>query len=224
MVRRFTIAAVSISLSIWLAASLDVADAAKDQSRIGEEPKPQPSPNSPFSPGNDELDLNTPGDNSIPDAPFEILEPDEIPHVKSIELTLDMAKRAIRALDEVHNKYEDQGIADYDTLEEFVAATDAGKRLESDVRRYGFTNITDWNDSISSVGYAYLAVVHDEDEQIRQQISEIQIDPEISAAEKERLVGSLEAMISSANNRSIIRQLMRDDYYAAKLQLLEQTE
>ena len=225
MVRGFTTATVSITLLIWLATSLNDARAAKDQSRINGESEPQStSPRSPFNPDFKDEDFDLRDTGPSPNDSFEVLEPDDIPVIKSIELTLDIAKRAINALAEVRDKYNDKGIDDYDTLEEFVSKTEAGKLLEADVQRFGFENITDWNTSISSVGFAYLAIVDDEEAQIRQQISEIQIDPEISADEKEQLVSSLEAMIASANNKSIVRQLMRDAYYSKKIKLLEETE
>ena len=221
MVRRFTVAAVSISLLLWLAASPERASAVKDQSRIGEEEKLPPSPTSPFSPDDSEQHKDEqPG----PAVPFEMLEPADIPIVISVELTMDMAKRAIDALAEVRDKYNDQGIEEYETLEEFVEATPAGKRLEKDVMMFGFKDVTDWNASISSVGFAYSAVVDDEEDEIRQQISEIQIDPQIDAEAKRKMVASLEAMIASDNNKSIIRQLMQDEYYSARLKLLEETE
>ena len=59
---------------------------------------------------------------------------------------------------------------------------------------------------------------------IRQQINEIQSDPEIDAEAKKKMIASLEAMIASDNNKSVIRQLMGDEYYADKLKLLEETE
>ncbi|MDH3741810.1 MAG: hypothetical protein OER56_09455 [Hyphomicrobiales bacterium] len=225
MVRKFTIAIVSINLLFWLAASPEGAGAVKDQSRIGEEGKLPPSPTSPFSPHGDPED--TPGhhqDKPDPAVPFEVLEPEDIPVVVSVELTIDLAKRALDALAEVRDKYNDQGIDEYETLEEFVRETEAGKRLEKDIRRFGFKDITDWNTSISSVGFAYGAATDNEEDDIRQQISEIQIDSQIDAETKQKMISSLEAMIASDNNKSIIRQLMQDEYYLARLKLLDETE
>ncbi|NNE24352.1 MAG: hypothetical protein HKN11_17260 [Rhizobiales bacterium] len=225
MVRKFTIAAVSINLLVWLAASPDGAGAVKDQSRIGEEDKLPPSPTSPFSPHDDpEVAPEHKQDEPDPKVPFEALEPEDIPVVVSIELTIDLAKRALDALAEVRDKYNDQGIDEYETLEEFVRETEAGKRLENDIKRFGFKDITDWNTSISSVGFAYGAATVNEDDDIRQQISEIKIDPQIDAETKQKMISSLEAMIASDNNKSIIRQLMQDEYYSARLKLLDETE
>ena len=230
MVRVFAALAVSISLSIGLAASPSRSFAAKDQARIGEDPESAPKKSAPLGPHN--MFEDPPNMEPIPDGgedpgqvvPFELLESEDIPVIKTIELTVDIAKRAIDALSEVRDKYNDQGIDEYDTLEEFVSATDAGKRLEADVRRFGFEDITDWNTSITSVGFAYGAVKDGEEEEILQQISEIKADAEIEADAKTQMIASLQAMIASTNNKSIVRQLMQDEYYAAKLKLLDATE
>ncbi len=235
MMRKFTVAAVSISLMVWLSASPNRLLATKDQSRIGEEPQKSPSTSSPFSPHfvpDNKAPKKKPQEPSLPDVPhdpgqvvpFEVLEPEEIPVIKTIELTIDIAKRAVDALAEVRDKYNEDGIDEYETLEEFVAETEAGKRLEADVRRFGFQDISDWNMSIASVGFAFGAVHDGEDEAILQQITTIKEDPDIDAAARAKMISSLEAMIASDNNKSIIRQLMQDQYYAAKLRLLEETD
>ncbi|MGI9464211.1 MAG: hypothetical protein ACR2OM_09740 [Aestuariivirgaceae bacterium] len=234
--RELTVAAVSISLLIWLAASPNSLLAAKkDQSRIGEEPQKPPSTNSPFNPHfvpdkpEPETTPKQAPEPDLPDdpdqvVPFDILEPEDIPIIKTIELTIDIAKRAVDALAEVRDKYNEQGIDEYETLEEFVTATEAGKRLEADVRKFGFQDISDWNTSIASVGFA-LGALHDgEEAEILQQIANIKENPDIDAVARAKMVSSLEAMIASENNKSIVRQLMQDEYYAARLKLLEETE
>ena len=124
----------------------------------------------------------------------------------------------------MRDKYNDQGIDAYETLEEFVRETDSGKLLEKDIKSFGFKDVTDWNTSISSVGFAYGAVTDNEEAEIRQQISEIQIDAQINDEAKRKMIASLEAMIASDNNKSIVRQLMQDEYYSERLKLLEETE
>ncbi len=227
MVLRFAVAAVSISLLIWLAASPNRGFAARDRTRIEDEPRKTPSASSPFSPHYDpggEPDAIDENDDPGAVVPFEMLEPEDVPDIKTIELTTDIAKRAVDALAEVRDKYNEQGIDEYETLEEFVAETEAGKRLEADVLKFGFHDITDWNTSISSVGFAYSALNNDEESEIRAQINAIRQAPDIEADAKATMITSLEAMIASENNKSIIRQLMQDQYYAAKLKLLDETE
>ena len=225
MVRKLANAAVSINLLLWLAASTNLANAAKDQSRIGEDEKLPPSPTSPFSPHQNEDQDEHQGDDQPPaSVPFEGTEPIDIAPVTAIELTPDIAKRAIDALAEVRDKYNDQGIDDYETLEDFVSGSEAGKRLEADVKSFGFKDITDWNNSISSVGFAYGALVHNEEEQIRREITDIEQDPQIDAEAKKKMIASLEAMIASDNNKAVVRQLMQDEYYSTRLKLLEEGE
>lgn len=223
MVHKFIITGVSINLLLGLTASPDSLGAIKDQSRVGEEENLPPSPVSPFSPDpgdSQEHKHEKPG----PDVPFEVLGPEDIPVVIAIELTVDLAKRAVDALAEVRDKYNDKGIDDYETLEEFVRETDAGKLLEEDLKSFGFKDVTEWNNSISSVGFAYSAITHNEEDEIRQQIIEIQIDAQIDAEAKRKMITSLEAMIASDNNKSIIRQLMQDEYYSERLKFLEEAE
>ena len=156
--------------------------------------------------------------------PFEDLEDGQIPLVETVELTFEIAKNAVNALSEVRDKYDGRGIDEFETLEEFVENTQAGKELQADVQRYGFANITEWNRAISSVGFAYSAISNDEETLIREQISDIKDDPDIAEPTRVKMIASLEAMIASTNNKAIIRQLLDDTYYAAKLKLLDETE
>jgi hypothetical protein len=88
-------------------------------------------------------------------------------------LTVDAAKRAIDAFAEVRDKYNDEGIENYNSLEAFVAETEAGKRLEADIMAHGFSDITDWNVTIMAVGFAYSAIVYDYAADLRQQIEAV---------------------------------------------------
>ncbi len=227
MVHNYALVAISISVVVWLAASPNLTFAAKIQLRLDGDSEVRPHSDSPFSPHNapsEDPDALQPSDDPGILVPFEDLEADEIPVIETIELTLDVAQRALNALSEVRDKYNERGIDDYETLEDFVASTDAGKELEADVRRFGFESITDWNRSISSVGFAYSAVQDDEESLIREQIVEIKRDPDIAEDARTKMIASLEAMIASTNNKAIVRQLLDDGYYAAKLRLLDPTE
>lgn len=200
-----------------LAASLEPAwPLTKDQSRITDEEAGaavgEAAPGEEGEGGADET------------VPPDVLPSDDIPAVETVELTVDAAKRALDAFAEVHNKYDDEGIENYDTLEEFVDRTEAGKRLETDIKAHGFADITEWNTTIMSVGFAYSAVVLDQEEDVRQQIEDVRADESLDEAARARLIASLSALLPSANNRKVVAELMDDPVYRDKLRLLEEEE
>lgn len=140
------------------------------------------------------------------------------------ELTVDAAKRAIDAFAEVRDKYNDAGMENYESLEEFVADTQAGKRLEAEIKTFGFTDIGDWNDTIMLVGIAYSAFVYDYAADLRQQIREIRDDPTIDDDMRAQLIAGLNALLPSTHNRIVMQELFNDQAYRDKLRLLEEEE
>lgn len=139
-------------------------------------------------------------------------------------LTVDAAKRAVDAFVAVRDKYNNEGIEDYNSLEAFVAETEAGKRLEAEVVAHGFDDITDWNVTIMAVGFAYSAIVYDYATDLRQQIEAVRQDRSLDKAMRTRLVAGLTALIPSRNNRSVLQALLRDPIYRDKLRLLQEEE
>ena len=140
------------------------------------------------------------------------------------DLTVDAAKRAIDAFAQVRDKYNDAGMENYNSLEEFVAETAAGKRLEAEIRSFGFSDITDWNDTIMAVGIAYSAFVYDYAADLRQQIRAIRDDPTIDDEMRAQLIAGLNALMPSLNNRIVMQELFNDQSYRDKLRLLEEEE
>jgi hypothetical protein len=140
------------------------------------------------------------------------------------DLTVDAAKRAIDAFAEVRDKYNDAGMENYESLEDFVAETQAGKQLESDVREFGFSDIGEWNETIMLVGIAYSAFVYDYAADLRQQIREIRDDRTIDDDMRAQLIAGLNALMPSRNNRVVMQELFNDQAYRDKLRLLEEEE
>lgn len=200
------------------AASLPDAFAlTKDQSRI----------ETPDSSGPHVLDSvpDTPStrpENQAEDPP--VLEPDDVPAIATVELTEDSAKRAIDGFAAVNDRYNDRGLDDYDTLEEFVEKTEAGKELEAEIKKFGFPNITQWNTTIMAVSFAYAALDEAQERSVREQIDEVRADKTLDEATRTRMIASLNALIPSTNNKEIIRKLASDPAYADKLKLLEEGE
>ena len=140
------------------------------------------------------------------------------------DLTVDAAKRAIDAFAEVRDKYNDAGMENYESLEDFVAETQAGKRLESEIREFGFSGIGEWNETIMLVGIAYSAFVYDYAADLRQQIREIRDDPTIDDDMRAQLIAGLNALLPSTHNRIVMQELFNDQAYRDKLRLLEEEE
>lgn len=139
-------------------------------------------------------------------------------------LTVDAAKRAVDAFVEVRDKYNGQGLENYDSLEAFVAETEAGKRLEADVMAHGFSDITDWNTTIMAVGFAYSAIVYDYAADLRQQIRDVRSDRSLDEQMRERLIAGLTALMPSRNNRIVLQALLDDPIYRERLKLLQEEE
>ena len=182
-----------------------------------EETKPPP-------PGLDltEPDPNLPTDNETP--PADEISVGEVPEVKMVELTIDMARRAVDAYVLLKDKYKDAKLENFDTLQEFVDKDPMGKAFEADVKAAGFANVDDWNQAVTTVGAAYSNIIDDQSTDIKSQIDEVQKDPEMAQDMKDRIVASLNALIPTENNRKVVQQMIDDPNYAEKLKLLETEE
>jgi hypothetical protein len=105
----------------------------------------------------------------------------------------------------------------------FVDRDPLGKAFEADIKLAGFPNVTDWNLAITTVGAAYSNIIDDQ-LVIKQQIEEVEKDTELAQDMKDRIVASLNALIPSENNRSIVQQMIDNPAYAEKLKSLETEE
>ncbi len=148
----------------------------------------------------------------------------EIPVVQMVELTLDTAQKAVDAYVIVKDKYKDAALENFDSLQDFVDRDPLGKTFEADIKLAGFANVTDWNLAITTVGAAYSNIIDDQSTDIKQQIEEVQKDTELAQDMKDRIVASLNALIPSENNRSIVQQMIDNPVYTEKLKSLETEE
>lgn len=169
-----------------------------------------------------EPDPNAPADGEDPY--IDDLSIGEIPIIETVELTPDLAKRAIDGFLLVREKYKDAELENYENLQDFVDQNPQGKAFEADIKTFGFANVSDWNLAITTVGFTYTNIIDDQSEDIRQQIAEIQADTELAQDMKDRMIASLNAMIPSENNRKVVEDLMKDAVYAEHLKLLENEE
>jgi hypothetical protein len=156
------------------------------------------------------VDENTPDEISI----------GEIPDITVIELTPDIAARAIDAFAVVREKFQDANLWEFENLQDFVDQSEEGKRFDADIKAAGFASVNDWNAAITTVGIAYSALEDDPTVDVEAQISEIQSDGTIAQDLKDRMVRSLKAMIPSANNKKVVQAMVDNQAYAEKLKLL----
>jgi hypothetical protein len=169
-----------------------------------------------------EPDPNQPADSETP--PSDEVSIGEIPVVQMVELTLDAAQKAVDAYVIVKDKYKDAELENFDSLQDFVDRDPLGKAFEADIKLAGFTNVTEWNLAITTVGAAYSNIIDDQSTDIKLQIEEVQKDAELAQDMKDRIVASLNALIPSENNRGIVQQMIDNPAYVEKLKLLETEE
>jgi hypothetical protein len=145
----------------------------------------------------------------------------DIPIVETIELNLDMAKKALDTYVLVREKYKDAALENYENLQDFVDQSAQGKAFEADVKLAGFANVTEWNTTITTLSFANDNAIDDQTKDIEQQITELQADTAMAQDMRERMISALKAMIPSANNKKVIEDLKKDAATAEKLKLLE---
>jgi hypothetical protein len=171
------------------------------------------TPASPDAPGDtEEQHGDTPGDE---------LSLGEIPIVETMELTPDIAKRALDSYIAAREKFVNSDLELYENLQDFVDQTPEGKAFEADIKASGFANVNDWNLAITTLGLTYGGVVDDQTPDLLLQIEEVKQDTEMAQDIKDRMVKALEALIPSDNNRKIIEDLLNDPVYGDKLKLLD---
>lgn len=155
------------------------------------------------------------------DSPDEELSLGEIPIIETMELTPDIAKRALDSYIAAREKFVNSDLELYENLQDFVDQTEDGKAFEADIKAAGFANVTEWNLAITTLGLTYGGVVDDQTPDLLMQIEEVKQDTEMAQDIKDRMVKALEALIPSDNNRKVIEDLLNDPVYGPKLKLLD---
>ena len=139
----------------------------------------------------------------------------------SIFRGLAKARKALDVYVLVREKYKDAALEDFENLQDFVDQSPVGKAFEADIKAAGFTDVTEWNTTITTLSFAYDNSVDDQTAEIKQQITELQADTEMAQDMRDRMITALNAMIPSDNNKKILDELKADPAYAEKLKLLE---
>jgi hypothetical protein len=145
----------------------------------------------------------------------------EIPVIETMELTPDIARRALDSYLLAREKYANSDLEQYENLQDFVDQTPDGKNFEADIKAAGFANVNDWNLAITTLGVIYGSVADDQSADLQQQIAEVEADTELAQDIKDRMVKALKAMIPSENNKKVVEELLADPVYGPKLKQLE---
>lgn len=180
----------------------------------------------PATPPAAQQDGATPDDGASPDdnsdsPDNEQLSLGEIPTIETMELTPDIAKRALDSYITAKTKYADTDLDQYENLQDFVDQTEDGKKFEADVKAAGFANVTDWNLAVTTLGLTYSSITDDQTADLQQQIKEVEDDKELAQDMKDKMVKALKALIPSENNKKVIQDLMNDPVYGPKLKQLD---
>lgn len=144
--------------------------------------------------------------------------------VEQVRLSEDSAKRALDGFILLKSKYQDTDIAEYETLEQFVAEAKEGKALEADIKKAGFASVGEWNNTIMSVSFAYAAVSSTQEQEIRTEIDSIRSDEALDPELKKSLIESLESMLPSEHNKQVVLKLNAQPDWAEKLKMLAEDE
>ncbi len=166
-------------------------------------------------------DLTAPDAHIHDEEPTDDLSIGEIPLIETMELTEDIARKALDAFVLVREKYQDAELENYENLQDFVDQNTLGKAFETDIKVFGFANVNDWNLAISTLGFAYNNSLDDQTEDVKQQIEEVKADPELAQDMKDRMITSLNSMLPSPNNVAVLEVLLKDPAIAERLKLLE---
>lgn len=182
----------------------------------GATPAPVPGATEPAAP--EETDPAMPNTDGAMEEDFSI---GDIPIVETLELTPDKARKALDVYVLVREKYKDAALEDYENLQDFVDQSPIGKAFEAEVKSAGFSNVTEWNTTITTLSFAYDNSIDDQTAEITQQITELKADTEMAQDMRERMMTALKAMIPSENNKKIVDDLKADTAFATKLKMLE---
>ncbi|MGH6875294.1 MAG: hypothetical protein ACREDW_09770 [Aestuariivirgaceae bacterium] len=152
---------------------------------------------------------------------YETVPAEAVP-LQKVELTDDIARKAIDAFMLIEQKYPET--FGYTSYEDFVAKDKAGKAFESDIKSLGFSTVTEWKAAIDTVGDTYQIISEGSGQDIESQIEEVKADKTLPQAEKDRIVSSLTPFIQSENNKKVVALLLKDPIYGEKLRLLAEEE
>lgn len=139
-----------------------------------------------------------------------------IPVVPQTELSETSAKGAIDAYLAIREKYGDDTPklkADRPATEGYAAL----QGIEGIVGGHGFSNTDQWHTTLVSVALAYGFAKEGKADDVDKAIAEIKANPQVPENIKQQMVAMIAGVRPSENNLTVVKGLMGDSGYAAKL-------
>lgn len=217
--------ATLLTLLIWqgLPAGTSEAKPIEDQVMPLDIPDAPPEtlsqPGTPPAPASTEPDTGNPDDADSPAA--NDISIGEIPTIEIMELTPDIARRALDSYIAAKAKYADADFEQFENLEDFVDQSADGPSFASDVRAAGFASVSDWNLAVTTLGLTYSSVIDDQSADLLLQIQEIEADDQLAQDMKDKMVKALKALIPSETNKKIVEDMVADPVYGSRLKQLD---
>lgn len=138
-----------------------------------------------------------------------------------VELTADMARRAVDTFLEVQGKYGDNALddpSDPKAIADTMKNEGIYDKVKSDVTHHGFSGVEDWAKTFTSVGLAASFVREGQDAgSVDRQIADLEKDEAVPQAMKDATIAMLRQMRPSENNIAVAKALLEDPAYKDKV-------
>jgi hypothetical protein len=136
--------------------------------------------------------------------------------IPKTELTETSAKGAIDAYLELQKKYGDD-LPDPDPKKSTAEAYAELAEVESIVKSQGFSDTGEWHTTLISVAMAYGFAKDDNAQEIDESIAKLKDNPQIPEGLKQQMLATITGLRPSENNLAVVKSLMADGDYGAKL-------
>lgn len=138
------------------------------------------------------------------------------PQVPQTELTEKSAKSAIDAYLAIKEKYGDKAPA-VEAKRPTVEGYAALQGVEAIVGGHGFSDTGEWHTTLISVAMAYGFAKEGKGGEIDESIAKLKANPDIPESLKQQMIAMIAGVQPSDNNLTVVKALMGDSGYAAKL-------
>jgi len=139
-----------------------------------------------------------------------------MPRIPSIELTEKSAKNSIDTYFTLREKYGDT-VPPANNSQALIQGMRASADVNAIMAGNGFKNAGEWQKTITSVVLAHGFLKKGNRNDMDTQIAEIQANPEIPPAVKQQMLSSMKSMRPSDNNMNVVKRLLADPTYGAKI-------
>lgn len=145
-----------------------------------------------------------------------------MPTVQQEELTIDTAKAGIDSFLELKKEYGNDGMLDLDPSGGVGAPQELQRYagFQNTVKNYGFTDVTQWLRTVTSIFLAYHFNTEGKLEEYEQSIQQMK-QANLPEETQQQMIAMLDRMKPSDNNLSVARELIEDPEYSGKLKKMQ---